>query len=63
MISNEVHKRLPKDLFNLIWDFLDKVDRTGDENLRMTHAARASQYHWGRLASPSNSREENGRFR
>ena len=47
-----MHKRLPKDLFNLIWDFLDKVDRTGDENLRMTHAARASQYHWGEIGEP-----------
>jgi len=52
LISDEVHERLAKDLFNLTWDLLDKVDRTGNEDLKMIHAAHASRYHWGEIGEP-----------
>jgi hypothetical protein len=48
----ELHKRFAKDLFNLVWDLLDKADRTLEEDDRMIHAAHASRYHWGEIGTP-----------
>ncbi len=39
------------DLFNLVWTFLDKPDRTIAENDTMLHAAHASRYHWGEVGT------------
>jgi hypothetical protein len=45
LISDKVHKKLAKDLFNLTLDLLDKEYRTGDEYLKLIHTAHASRYH------------------
>jgi tetratricopeptide (TPR) repeat protein len=47
-----LHRKLAIDLFNLVWDLLDKEDRSVEENDRMIHAAHASRYHWGEIGSP-----------
>jgi len=47
----EVHEQFAKQLFNLVWDLLDKEDRTAEDNDRMIHAAHASRFHWGEVGA------------
>ena len=51
-VEPETHKKLAIDLFNLVWEFLDKEERTVEENDRMIHAAHASRFHWGEIGTP-----------
>ena len=48
----ESHKKFAVDLFNLVWDLLDKGERTKEEDDRMLHAAHASRFHWGEIGTP-----------
>ena len=50
--EEECHKRFAVNLFNLVWEFLDKPKRTTEEDDRMVHAAHASRYHWGEIGGP-----------
>jgi|SRR6056297_1599830 len=50
-ISNDIHKKMAIDLFNKTWDYLDKPNRTEDDNVEMIHTAHASRYHWGKVGS------------
>jgi hypothetical protein len=52
--KDEFHKRMAVDLFNRVWDLLDKQERTGAEEDEMLHAAHASRYHWGEIGTPLN---------
>ena len=52
--EQEFHKKMGVDLFNGTWDFLDKTERTPDEDLQMVHMAHASRYHWGQVGTPLN---------
>jgi tetratricopeptide (TPR) repeat protein len=42
------------DLFNLVWRFLEKPDRTDDDDETMVHAAHASRFYWGEVGIASN---------
>lgn len=42
------------DLFNLVWNLLDKKDRTKQEEDKMVHAAHASRFHWGEIGTAVN---------
>ena len=44
------HRQLGIDLFNHTWTFLDKDERTPDEDDAMIHAAYASRYHWSQAS-------------
>jgi len=48
------HRHQAIDLFNLVWTFLNKPDRTIAENDTMLHAAHASRYHWGEVGTEVN---------
>lgn len=48
----EVHRKFAVDLFNLVWDLLDREVRTSEENDRMLHAAHGSRFHWGEIGTP-----------
>ena len=50
--ERELHRKFAVNLFNLVWDLLDKKDRTVEENDRMLHAAHASRFHWGEIGTP-----------
>ena len=52
LISDKVHEKLAKDLFNLTWGFLEQKKRSEDDDLKMIHAAHASRYHWGEIGTP-----------
>lgn len=49
--EKEFHKKMAVDLFNSVWSFLDKKERTAEEEDEMVHAAHASRYHWGQIGS------------
>jgi hypothetical protein len=50
--EQELHKKFAVDLFNLVWDLLDKDERTKEEDERTLHAAHASRFHWGEIGTP-----------
>ena len=50
--DQELHRKFAVDLFNLVWELLDKEDRTAAEGDRMVHAAHASRFHWGEIGTP-----------
>lgn len=52
--SREEREKLAKDLFNLVWRYLEKPKRTPEENDLMVHAAHASCFHWGEVGSAEN---------
>jgi tetratricopeptide (TPR) repeat protein len=47
-------RRLAADLFNQVWELLEKPARSTAEDDRMLHAAHASRYHWGQVGEPAN---------
>ena len=47
----EWHKKFAINLFNLVWELLDKEERTVQENDRMLYAAHASRFHWGEIGT------------
>jgi hypothetical protein len=47
----EFHKQMAKDCFNKTWDFLDKSERSKEEENEMVHTTHASRYHWGVLVN------------
>jgi hypothetical protein len=51
-VDQEAHRRFAVDLFNLVWDLLDKEVRTREEDDRMLHAAHGSRFHWGEIGTP-----------
>ena len=50
--SEEDHRKLAVDLFNLVWSLLDKKDRSKGDDDKMVHAAHASRFHWGEIGEP-----------
>ena len=45
-IDPAVHRQLGVELFNLVWEYLEKPDRSQHEDDTMLNAAHASRYHW-----------------
>jgi hypothetical protein len=50
--QQEWHRKFAADTFNLVWDLLDKEERTAEEDDKMLHAAHASRFHWGEIGTP-----------
>ncbi|MGD2165674.1 MAG: hypothetical protein PVH50_09095 [Anaerolineae bacterium] len=48
----EAHKQFATNLFNLVWELLDKEGRSPAQDDRMIHAAHASRFHWGEIGTP-----------
>jgi hypothetical protein len=53
-VTPEVHRRLAVDCFNTTWQYLDKPDRTREDDDTMLHMAHASRHHWGVVGTPVN---------
>ena len=45
----EFHRKIAKQCFNKTWDYLEKKNRTPDDDRQMLILAHASRYHWGLL--------------
>jgi tetratricopeptide (TPR) repeat protein len=53
--KKQFHKELAVNLFNHVWELLDKGDkRSEEENYKMVHSAHTSLYHWGQIGDASN---------
>jgi hypothetical protein len=52
--EKEAHKKFAVDCFNLVWNLMEKRDRTKADDDRMIHAAHASRFHWGEIGEPVN---------
>ena len=50
----EEHRRLAVDLFNRVWQLLERPQRTAAETDEMIHAAHASRYHWSQVGTAVN---------
>jgi hypothetical protein len=50
--EKEAHKKFAVDCFNLVWNLMEKKDRTKADDDRMMHAAHASRFHWGEIGTP-----------
>lgn len=46
------HRRNGVECNNAVYGFLDRTDRTADDDARMLHTAHASAYHWGFAGGP-----------
>jgi hypothetical protein len=53
-ISPEDQRELAKNLFNGVWSFMEREDRTLEDDDTMLNAAHASRYHWSQVGTPSN---------
>jgi len=47
-------RRQAIDLFNGVWQLLEKEDRTREDDDTMVHMAHASRYHWGQVGTAAN---------
>jgi hypothetical protein len=52
--EGQLHRKLAVDLFNYVWELLEKPDRTKEENDTMMHAAHASRFLWGQVGTAVN---------
>jgi len=52
--ESEFHKKTAAKCFNGAWDYLDKKNRTGDDEQQMLHLAHASRYHWSFVGNARN---------
>lgn len=46
------HRELGVRLYNEAWSFIDKPDRTGDDDVEMLLTAAASRWHWAQVGGP-----------
>lgn len=47
-------RRRAADLFNLVWKFLEKPNRSAENDETMVHAAHASRFYWGEVGTAAN---------
>ena len=50
----EWHRKQAIENFNTTWDYIDKKDRTEEDNINMIHTTHASRFHWGKIGTPLN---------
>jgi hypothetical protein len=50
----EFHRKIAKQCFNKTWDYLEKKNRTPDDDRQMLILAHASRYHWGLIGYARN---------
>jgi hypothetical protein len=47
----QIHQKFASDLFNTVWSYLDKSDRTPNDDAKMIHYAHASLFHWMQIGT------------
>lgn len=50
----EFHRKQAISLFNKVWDYMEKQDRTLSDNDLMIHMAHSSRYHWNNIGTAVN---------
>ena len=54
VLDAQDERRLAAQLFNGVWELLERPQRSRAEDDAMLHAAHASRYHWGVVGKPVN---------
>ncbi|MBW6515695.1 MAG: hypothetical protein K0B81_03645 [Candidatus Cloacimonetes bacterium] len=54
LTENEFHQKYAIGLNNLVWNLLDKEEKTQQDKDMMIHAAHTSLYHWSRIGTAIN---------
>ena len=49
MDRGDWHRQFARELFNVTWDLIEKVDRSSEDEVNMLLAAAASRWHWGEV--------------
>jgi tetratricopeptide (TPR) repeat protein len=52
--ERQTHLKLAKQAFNTTWDWMEKTERTQEQNDTMLHTAHASRYHWEFVGNAQN---------
>ena len=52
--TTEFHRKTAVACFNKAWNFLDKKERSSEEDLQMLLEAHTSRYHWGYIGNANN---------
>jgi len=52
--EQELHRKIAKQCFNSTWDYLEKKNRTPDDDKQMLILAHTSRYHWGLVGNARN---------
>jgi hypothetical protein len=52
--EQECNQKFAVELNNMVWNLLEKKDRTAQEEETMVHAAHASCYHWSKVGTAVN---------
>ncbi len=47
----DIHRTFAINLFNHVWDLMERSDRSACEDARMLNEAHASRYHWGEVGT------------
>jgi hypothetical protein len=50
--EKNMHHKMGVDYFNTTWTFIDRTDRTPDDDHQMILYAQASRFHWGFVGTP-----------
>ena len=50
----EAHQHFAIELYNLVWDLLDRKERDRVQEELMIHAAHGSAFHWSQVGQPEN---------
>jgi hypothetical protein len=53
-MDDAAHRQWGKQLFNHVWQLMERDSRTPDEDALMIHEAHASLYHWMQGGEPAN---------
>lgn len=54
LLDAELETRVARQLFNQVWELLDRPGRTAEDDDRMVHMAHASRHHWERTGTAQN---------
>jgi hypothetical protein len=52
--EQEFHRKVAAECFNRTWDYLEKKNRSLDDDQMMLNLAHASRYHWSLIGKPWN---------
>jgi tetratricopeptide (TPR) repeat protein len=52
--EREFHRKTAAESFNRAWDYLEKKNRTQEDDREMLTLAHASRYHWGQVGTREN---------
>jgi hypothetical protein len=53
-MKRDEERKLAGELFNRVWELMEKPGRISEEDDEMIHAAHASRYHWGVVGKAEN---------